>query len=496
MHIPYRVRYNITMSSEDTGVGIILDLDGKLLQVQFRSAKEYRGQVVAEFLAAAKGNGVELKLAAGMKAEGVQLKHEGAFTDKWLLSLWVEAKEISKDSELHYDFEYSDKFYEWVKREGKKSEGRARLRLVYDECSDSRADALYPIVKDIEREFRVLALKLGIELGDSVQSRKTGEHLICNVETSELFGVLFMQPASKEFYLKKLAAAETDEQREEVRNLTIVDEIGFSEFKDFLVRMHSVRNPVMHGRYISEAKFRESLETLQRIRKKLDEDKLYKALVINEEFMKSIAEITKQMSSMTESLQKSMQPTLRIINTIVENMAPMKELTAQVSGFAKTLYGPGGIVADLSKINVSPLINIAVPKLGLAKFPLPPVQGYTSGMKIVIKRAYDEADNDDGYRVLVDRLWPRGVKKELLAVDEWCKDVAPSTELRKWFNHDPAKFKEFTVKYQNELEASTAAQELLGRAKGHATLTLVYSAKDPAVNQAVVLRDYLRNIAK
>lgn len=121
---------------------------------------------------------------------------------------------------------------------------------------------------------------------------------------------------------------------------------------------------------------------------------------------------------------------------------------------------------------------------------------YSRSMDIVIKRAYDTPSDSDGYRALVDRLWPRGVKKEALAVDEWCKDIAPSTELRKWFNHDPAKFEEFTVKYQNELEASAAAQELLSRAKGHTTLTLVYAAKDPAVNQAVVLRDYLRNITK
>jgi len=116
-------------------------------------------------------------------------------------------------------------------------------------------------------------------------------------------------------------------------------------------------------------------------------------------------------------------------------------------------------------------------------------------MKIVIKRAYD-TPADDGYRVLVDRLWPRGVRKEAAALDEWDKDVAPSTELRQWFGHDPAKFEEFRARYEAELAASDAPQQLLERAAGHDTLTLIYAAKDPECNHAVVLRDYLGTLHK
>lgn len=114
-------------------------------------------------------------------------------------------------------------------------------------------------------------------------------------------------------------------------------------------------------------------------------------------------------------------------------------------------------------------------------------------MQIVIKRAYDVPDAGDGYRVLVDRLWPRGAHKEALALDEWCKDIAPSTELRIWFAHDPAKFAEFTARYTSELEHSDTPRALLARAKGH-KLTLVYAAKDPAINHAAVLRDYLTKV--
>lgn len=112
-------------------------------------------------------------------------------------------------------------------------------------------------------------------------------------------------------------------------------------------------------------------------------------------------------------------------------------------------------------------------------------------MQVVIKRAYELPDAADGYRVLVDRLWPRGVKKELLALDEWCKDIAPSQELRVWFAHDPVKFDEFRARYIAELEGSAAASELLKRVKGKPALTLVYAAKDPRINHAVILQDYL-----
>ena len=114
-------------------------------------------------------------------------------------------------------------------------------------------------------------------------------------------------------------------------------------------------------------------------------------------------------------------------------------------------------------------------------------------MKIGIKRAYEEVSDNDGYRVLVDRLWPRGVSKEKLALDEWCKDIAPSTELRKWFDHIAERFTEFREKYRDELRASSVPAELLKRAQSHTQLTLVYGAKDPEINHAVVLREYLKS---
>lgn len=111
---------------------------------------------------------------------------------------------------------------------------------------------------------------------------------------------------------------------------------------------------------------------------------------------------------------------------------------------------------------------------------------------IQIKRAYDEPDNDDGCRVLADRLWPRGVSKEDLKHDEWFKELAPSDELRKWFNHDPDKFEEFSKRYKKELEDhQEQIDKLLSLHEENDKLTLVYAAKDEEHNNAVVLKDYL-----
>lgn len=101
-----------------------------------------------------------------------------------------------------------------------------------------------------------------------------------------------------------------------------------------------------------------------------------------------------------------------------------------------------------------------------------------------------------GYRVLVDRLWPRGVSKARAALNEHRKDVAPSDELRRWFGHDPARFDEFSARYREELEASGAARAFAHDVAGHDRVTLLYGAKDHEHNQAVVLKEILDEIGR
>ncbi|WP_299253041.1 DUF488 domain-containing protein [uncultured Cytophaga sp.] len=110
---------------------------------------------------------------------------------------------------------------------------------------------------------------------------------------------------------------------------------------------------------------------------------------------------------------------------------------------------------------------------------------------ILIKRIYEEASETDGYRILVDRIWPRGISKERAGLDEWIKTIAPSTELRKWFDHKEERFNEFAKRYKKELQVE---QEELGRIRKIAQkrhVTLVYAAKNIHFNQAVVLRAIL-----
>lgn len=117
-------------------------------------------------------------------------------------------------------------------------------------------------------------------------------------------------------------------------------------------------------------------------------------------------------------------------------------------------------------------------------------------MKIVIKRIYgEEKKESDGDRVLVDRLWPRGISKDKADLTDWWKEVAPSDDLRKWFDHDPEKWTEFRKKYLDELkDHKEKIKEYLGKVDGRKKLTLLYGAKDEKHNQAVVLKEYLDKI--
>lgn len=113
------------------------------------------------------------------------------------------------------------------------------------------------------------------------------------------------------------------------------------------------------------------------------------------------------------------------------------------------------------------------------------------GARIWIRRAYDEPTRNDGYRVLVDRVWPRGIAKDEAGIDEWSRELAPSTELRRWFGHDPDRWAEFRDRYRQELAGRADQTDRLLRRAGQGRVTLVYGARDKAHNNAVVLREYL-----
>lgn len=119
-----------------------------------------------------------------------------------------------------------------------------------------------------------------------------------------------------------------------------------------------------------------------------------------------------------------------------------------------------------------------------------------TSMTILLKRAYEPPEPSDGFRILVDRLWPRGVSKSSAHIDLWLKDIAPSTSLRKWFDHDPLKWIEFRDRYFLELSRNPEAVEQLTEQLHRGVVTLVYGAKDKEHNQAVALKAYLGNIKR
>src|SRR5512135_2901215 len=116
-------------------------------------------------------------------------------------------------------------------------------------------------------------------------------------------------------------------------------------------------------------------------------------------------------------------------------------------------------------------------------------RGWRSMIKI--KRIYDPASPDDGKRIYVDRLWPRGMKKEEVKMDEWLKEISPSDDLRKWFGHDPSKYAEFKRRYRKELEKHSEVLERIRKEGRKETVTLLFSAKDAEHNNATVMKEIL-----
>lgn len=117
--------------------------------------------------------------------------------------------------------------------------------------------------------------------------------------------------------------------------------------------------------------------------------------------------------------------------------------------------------------------------------------------QIKIKRVYDPQHSDDGYRVLVDKLWPRGMRKENLHYDLWAKDIAPSTPLRQWYHNDPENdWGEFKQKYLQELKQTPAVRDFTDKIKSEKTVTLLYASKNTIENHASILQDYLHKLLK
>jgi len=112
-------------------------------------------------------------------------------------------------------------------------------------------------------------------------------------------------------------------------------------------------------------------------------------------------------------------------------------------------------------------------------------------MNIRVKRVYKKSSAEDGKRILVDRLWPRGLSKEKMHIDDWCKDISPSTDLRKWYNHDPDKWEEFKIRYFSELESNQKQVKEFYQSLGNSKVTFLFSSKEPNLNNAYALKEFI-----
>jgi uncharacterized protein YeaO (DUF488 family) len=145
-----------------------------------------------------------------------------------------------------------------------------------------------------------------------------------------------------------------------------------------------------------------------------------------------------------------------------------------------------------SQIQTGPKGHASTAELALIVFYMQQNDGryWGDAMELKIKRVYEPPGESDGTRILIDRLWPRGLSKEKAAVDLWLKEIAPSTELRKWFDHDPDKWDEFQKRYRDELEENEEGVQRLRDEMKRGAVTLVYGAKDEEHNDAVALRNF------
>jgi uncharacterized protein YeaO (DUF488 family) len=135
--------------------------------------------------------------------------------------------------------------------------------------------------------------------------------------------------------------------------------------------------------------------------------------------------------------------------------------------------------------------NKPVPTSGILAFGERAMKSKVPAKNVKLKRAYDEPATVDGVRILVDRLWPRGVKKQAAAIDLWVKDLAPSTELRKWFGHETARWTEFERRYTAEVRQHVDLLDKIRKLAQRGTVTLIYAARDQEHNEAVIIRDML-----
>jgi hypothetical protein len=292
------------------------DLDAPAIELVYCAPKNtVKSQVLPHFEKSASQNGAALTYAAGTKQE--VLKIEGS--SEWFVIIHPTYEQ--KDEV--YDFAYSDVFYKWCTKKGPK--------IIYDGFSESRAKALFPKFTDIERHFRGIIIKKGVDL-DAVKdkNRGSGNHLVSWLETSELFGTIFLQKASEKYFLETLTRADTDEKRLAAYNATVADECGFGEHVDFFKNIHKLRNKIMHGRIITAEEYKKAVDDIDKLETTIKADMFVAAFDLNPILWENLSQTIKQAQEAALAIFEAAKPQLDFAQEISRIIQPQANILADI----------------------------------------------------------------------------------------------------------------------------------------------------------------------
>lgn len=312
------------------------DLDAPAIELVYAAPKTTtKSQVLPHLEKAAQQNGIEFTYAPGTTQE--VLKIQGS--NEWFVTihpLYTEENEI-------YNFASSATFYKWCTKKGPK--------IIYDGFSESRAKALFPRFTDIERHFRGIIIKKGVDLdGVKDKNRGSGNHLVSWLETSELFGTVLLQKASETYFLQALADADTDQKRIAAYNATVADECGFGEHVDFFKNIHKLRNKIMHGRIITAEEYQKAIKDIDRLEATIKADMFVTAFDLHPILWENLNQTVKHAQKAALAVFEAAQPQLEVAQQISKLIQPQMDMMADIGeSLAKNIYRMYPSLASVQK---------------------------------------------------------------------------------------------------------------------------------------------------
>lgn len=299
------------------------DLSAPAIELAYFTDKDtLKGRVLAHFEKAVKRIGCNMLYANGTKQTVEKIS-----SGEWFITIHPQYTENGGV----YDFTGSAVFYKWCCKKGPK--------IIYDGFSESRAKALFPRLTDIERHFRSIIVKKGVDLdGFKDKNRGSGNHLVSWLETSELFGTLFLNKASEKYFLETIAGASNEAEQLAAYNATVADECGFGDHVDFFKTIHKLRNQIMHGRIITAEEYAKADTTIDKLEVDIEANMFIDAFSINPMLWENLNQTIRIAQEAALAAFEAVRPQLDIAQQITKAMQPQLDTIA-------------GIGANIVKLN-------------------------------------------------------------------------------------------------------------------------------------------------